>query len=46
MYEFHICVHVCMRVHEGQRMALDPLKLELQLIMHHHVCAGNHSESS
>lgn len=37
---------VCMFVHEGQRMALDLLKLELQLIMHHHVCAGNQPESS
>lgn len=38
--------YMCMCVHEGQRMALHPLDLELQLIMHHHVCAGNQSESS
>lgn len=30
-----------LQVHKGQKMALEPLKLELELVVHHHVCAGN-----
>jgi hypothetical protein len=40
-----ICLHVCAAcvcsTYRGQKRALDPLELELQMVVSHHVCAGN-----
>jgi hypothetical protein len=46
------CLHVCLcptcmaGVCEGQKRALDPLKLELQMLVNHYVGAGNQTTSS
>lgn len=28
----------------GQKRVLDPLDLELQIVMNHHMCAGNYTQ--
>jgi hypothetical protein len=33
--------HVCAWCHRIQKRMLEPLQLELEMIVSHHVCAGN-----
>lgn len=45
LFCLHICVpHAC-SVQGGQKRSLDPLELELQMIVTCHVCAGSQTES-
>lgn len=39
MYWYFVCTYVC--VLRGQKRALNPLGLELQKVVSHHVGAGN-----
>jgi hypothetical protein len=36
-----VCLHIKCVHHRGQRKVSDPLKLELQTVINHHVGAGN-----
>lgn len=47
-----LCLHVCLctiymlGVHSGRKVGLDFLTLKLQMVMNHHVCAGNRAQTS
>jgi hypothetical protein len=50
MYVYHVCMYVCMYImcisgaHRGQKMALIPLELELQMPVSHQIDPENVSQ--
>ena len=42
----YICTLYAYRVHRDQKRGSDPLELELQMVVGHHVGAGNQTSSS